>query len=72
MFGFFSGRQKEINRGFYGQLARRDQDAFLQHLYDKGHSVLDISKEMAVTAPNIYNRIAGAAHKPIEPAWPTR
>lgn len=61
MFGFFSGSQKEINRGFYGQLARRDQDAFLQHLYDKGYSVPEISKEMAVTAPNIYNRIT--AHR---------
>ena len=32
MFGF--GIQGTINKGFFLQMARRDQDAFLQYLYD--------------------------------------
>lgn len=58
MFGLFSGGiQKEINRGFFLQLPRRDQDAFLQHLYDKNYSVPEISKELEIPAATIYHRI---------------
>lgn len=57
MLGLFSGIQKEINRGFFKTLARRDQDAFMQHLYDKGYSVPEIGKEMEVPTPTVYGRI---------------
>lgn len=57
MLGLFSGIQKEINRGFFVQLPRRDQDAFLQHLYDKGYSVPEIGKELQLPVPSIYSRI---------------
>lgn len=58
MMGFFSGGiQKEMNRGFFNQLPRRDQDAFLQHLYDKGYSVPEISRELEIPSQSLYSRI---------------
>lgn len=58
MFDFFSGGiQKEINRGFFNQMPRRDQDAFLQHLYDRGYSAKEIGKEMGFPSSSIYHRI---------------
>ncbi len=55
MFGF--GIQGTINKGFFIQMARRDQDAFLQYLYDQGYSAKDISKNFDIPVPSVYNRI---------------
>ncbi|MNF65805.1 putative ATPase subunit of terminase (gpP-like) [compost metagenome] len=69
MFSLFSGGiQKEINRGFFLQLTRRDQDAFLQYLYNQGYSVPEISKEVNLPAPTIYNRIDAHRGRGPQPA----
>jgi len=63
MFTF--GMQKTINRGMFLQMPRRDQDLFLQYLYDEGYSVKDISKEYAIPKPTLYSRIN--AHRGVKP-----
>ncbi len=55
MFTF--GMQKTINRGMFTQMPRRDQDLFLQYLYDENYSVNDISKEYGIPKPTLYSRI---------------
>jgi predicted DNA-binding protein YlxM (UPF0122 family) len=55
MFGF--GMQKTINRGVFLQMPRRDQDEFLQYLYDQNYSVPEISKEYDIPVQTIYSRI---------------
>lgn len=55
---FFNfGIQKHINRAFFLQLPRKDQDDFLQYLYDQGYSVKDISKEFDIPVSTLYSRI---------------
>lgn len=55
MFTF--GLQRTINRGVFLQILRRDQDQFLQYLYDEGYSARDISKEYDIPTQTIYSRI---------------
>lgn len=55
MFGF--GMQRTINRGMFIQMPRRDQDEFLQYLYDNGYSAKEISKEYGIAVQSLYNRI---------------
>ena len=55
-FGF-RNMQDTINEGFFRQMPRRDQDAFLQHLYDSGYSVPEIAQKMNIPATTIYARI---------------
>jgi predicted DNA-binding protein YlxM (UPF0122 family) len=55
MFGF--GMQKTINRGVFLQMPRRDQDEFLQYLYDQGYSAKEIGKEYDIPVQSIYSRI---------------
>lgn len=57
MFGIFNGMQRGINQGFFQQMTRRDQDVFLQYLYDQGYSVQEISKAFGIPVPTIYSRI---------------
>ncbi|HCH4305833.1 TPA: sigma-70 region 4 domain-containing protein [Vibrio parahaemolyticus] len=55
MFGF--GMQKTINRGVFRNMPRRDQDAFLQYVYDEGYSVKEISREYGIPVQTLYTRI---------------
>jgi len=55
MFGF--GMQDTINIGFFLNMPRRDQDTFLQRIYDEGYSAKDISKKFNIPLPSLYNRI---------------
>lgn len=55
MFTF--GMQRTINRGMFQQLPRRDQDIFLQYLYDSKYTVGEISKEYGIPKPTLYTRI---------------
>lgn len=55
MFGF--GIQKVINRGVFQQMHRRDQDQFLQFIYDAGYSVREIANEYDISQQTIYSRI---------------
>ncbi|AWA88764.1 TPA: helix-turn-helix domain-containing protein [Vibrio parahaemolyticus] len=55
MFGF--GIQKTINRGVFQQMHRRDQDQFLQYIYDAGYSVKEIAREYGLSPQTIYSRI---------------
>ncbi|CRM24125.1 hypothetical protein [Pseudomonas sp. 24 R 17] len=57
MFGIFNGMQKEINRGFFQQMPRRDQDIFLQYIYNQGYSVQDISRAFSIPVATLYSRI---------------
>lgn len=53
----FRNMQDTINEAFFRQMPRRDQDAFLQYLYDNGYSVPEIAKRMNMSATTIYSRI---------------
>lgn len=53
----FGGMQQHINQGFFNQMPRRDQDEFLQGLYNSGYTVKEISKEFGIPAQSLYNRI---------------
>lgn len=55
MLGF--GMQKTINRGMFLQMPRRDQDEFLQYLYDQDYSAKEIGKEYDIPVQTIYSRI---------------
>lgn len=55
MFTF--GMQRTINRGVFLQMPRRDQDQFLQYLYNEGYSAKDISKKYDMPVQTVYNRI---------------
>lgn len=56
LFGF-RNMQDSINEAFFHQMPRKDQDAFLQYLYNSGYSVPDIAKKMNIPATTIYSRI---------------
>jgi hypothetical protein len=56
IFGSF-GIQAEFNRAVFRQQPRRDQDATLQWLYDKGYSVPEIGRFLEIPCPTIYHRI---------------
>ena len=66
MLGF--GMQKTINRGMFMQMARRDQDEFLQYLYDQGYSAKEIGKEYGIPAQTIYSRINANRGRGPQPA----
>lgn len=53
----FNGMQRAINQGFFQQMTRRDQDVFLQYLYNQGYSVQEISRAFGIPVPTIYSRI---------------
>jgi len=55
MFPF--GIQKEINSAFFDQLPMRDQNEFLQQIYDKHYSVSEIARHMGLKKDTIYSRI---------------
>lgn len=55
MFTF--GMQKTINRGNFRNIPRKDQDSFLQYLYDEGYSINDIHKEYDIPKATLYTRI---------------
>ncbi|MBU2569022.1 MAG: hypothetical protein KJ725_03105 [Gammaproteobacteria bacterium] len=54
---FFNGIQREFNRAFFDQLPRRDQDAFLQQIYDSGYNVKEIAKQLNMNPQTLYSRI---------------
>ncbi len=66
MFGF--GIQKAINRGVFLQMPRRDQDDFLQYLYDEGYSAKEIGKEYNILPQTIYKRIKAHRGRGPQPA----
>jgi len=56
IFGF-RNFQDAINEAFFDSMPRKDQDAFLQHLYDSGYSAPEIARKMNLPATTIYSRI---------------
>lgn len=68
MFGLFSGGiYNETVRAMFEQMPRRDQNAVMQHLYDKGYTGKDIGNALGVK--NVYNRIdARRGRGPSEPS----
>jgi predicted DNA-binding protein YlxM (UPF0122 family) len=54
---FSLGIQKEINRAFFDQLPMRDQNEFLQQVYDNNYNVPEISKHLRMKPQTIYSRI---------------
>lgn len=54
---FSIGIQKEINKAFFDQLPMRDQNEFLQQIYDSGYNVSEIGKHLRVSPQTIYSRI---------------
>jgi len=58
MFGLFDGGiHKNFSLAMFRQAPRRDQDAVLQHLYDDGYSVPDISRFTGIPTQTLYSRI---------------
>lgn len=49
--------QTHINRASFNAIPRRDQDALLQYLYDRGYSVKEIANEYGLNISNVYDRI---------------
>lgn len=54
---FAIGIQKEINKSFFDQLPMRDQNEFLQQIYDNGYNVPEIAKHLRMSPQTIYSRI---------------
>lgn len=54
---FFNGIQKAFNQGFFDQLPRRDQNEFLQQIYDSGYNVPEIAKHLKMNPQTLYPRI---------------
>mgnify|MGYP003628860605 CR=1 len=54
---FSIGIQKEINKAFFDQLPMRDQNEFLQQVYDNGYNASEIAKHLRISPQTIYSRI---------------
>ncbi|MGE6651543.1 helix-turn-helix domain-containing protein [Shewanella colwelliana] len=65
---FAIGIQKEINKAFFDQLPMRDQNEFLQQIYDNGYNVPEIAKHLRMSSQTIYSRIEAYRGRGVKPA----
>lgn len=54
---FGGGIGRAFQQAAFHQMPRRDQNAVLQTVYDKGYSVKDLAKFTEIPATTIYSRI---------------